>query len=71
MNISIMFPVAAISYGLIKLSVSDSFNTGVLYFTHRLCQLPKSWYLSFYFLCHLEVFYAAFQLGPTSLETHG
>jgi hypothetical protein len=31
MNISIMFPVAATSYGLIKLSVSDLFNTDVLY----------------------------------------
>ena len=28
-------------------------------------------YLSFYFLCHLEVSYAAFQLGLTSLETDG
>ena len=28
-------------------------------------------YLSFYFLCHLELFYAAFQLGLTSLETDG
>jgi hypothetical protein len=27
-------------------------------------------YLSFYFLCHLEVFYATFHLGLTSLETH-
>ena len=28
-------------------------------------------YLSFYFLCHLQVFYAAFHLGLTSLETDG
>jgi hypothetical protein len=28
-------------------------------------------YLCFYFLCHLEVFYAAFHLGLTSLETDG
>ena len=26
-------------------------------------------YLCFYFLCHLEVFYATFQLGLTSIET--
>jgi hypothetical protein len=28
-------------------------------------------YLCFYLLCHLEVFYAAFHLGLTSLETDG
>ncbi len=28
-------------------------------------------YVSFYFLSQLEVFYAAFQLGLTSLETDG
>ena len=28
-------------------------------------------YLCCYFLCHLEVSYAAFQLGLTSLETDG
>ena len=28
-------------------------------------------YLSFYFLSHLEVFYATFHLGLTSLETDG
>jgi hypothetical protein len=28
-------------------------------------------YVSFYFLCHLEVFYAALHLRLTSLETDG
>ena len=28
-------------------------------------------YLCFYFLCHLEVFYATSQFGLTSLETDG
>jgi hypothetical protein len=28
-------------------------------------------YLCFYFLCHLEVSYAAFQLGLITLETDG
>ena len=31
--------------------------------------LLSNLYLSFYFLCHLEVLYATSQLGLTSLET--